>query len=551
MAEQDLPIDIYFNKLIGWLVDRKWVPSDYHKRLAPIKRAVAAAVDKLPDEAPFEHYKALSSLTYFDCVAILTKLQELDADTKNLLGYYGSERVNTWQSLVSKLTNNRVFLADAGAMLQHDVNYEVTAMQKKLDRSRTKIKDSSRKEADLNTNATTYTQRFKETCRQLGIQGDDIEAEIKATGARLPHVWQDITQTLQSSRMSTALNYHRDMCAYLHNRQEPGLKRLQHINDKGNTSVYEYTTGEAIPVEDGIVGTEVSTADAGGIDFGDIDFGDAGGIDFGDASSGGIDFGDATSGEIDFGESIQAIDFGDTAGSGNVIDLGDGADTIDFGDDAGGIDFGDVSSGQDGGDVIDFGDGADTIDFGNDGTSTAAAAPAERIAQSMLHHGPTRTLVSDELYELQCFLKQRIADLESTSISAANVFNDAPVELQKQDAPRVRDMLETVDNIIAQLEQEETQRLILINTSPRYIQRLVDDLNHKLAVASKSKQKVLDLQQQRAEAAKVIETTQPELKKLAQRVLDQKTKVEEAISKLYDGRKVNIIGEINQLLELV
>lgn len=76
---------------------------------------------------------------------------------------------------------------------------------------------------------------------------------------------------------------------------------------------------------------------------------------------------------IDFGD----IDFGDSAG----IDFGDG-DGIDFGDG--------------GGDVIDFGDGADTIDFGE---ALPASASSERIAQSLLNHGPARTAVCDELYE--------------------------------------------------------------------------------------------------------------------------------------------------------
>ena len=58
-----------------------------------------------------------------------------------------------------------------------------------------------------------------------------------------------------------------------------------------------------------------------------------------------------------------------------------------------------------------------------------------------------------------------------------------------------------------------------------YIQRLVDDLSHKLAVTAKSKRKVQELQQQRAEASQLVADSQPQLKALATRVLALKANV--------------------------
>jgi hypothetical protein len=114
----------------------------------------------------------------------------------------------------------------------------------------------------------------------------------------------------------------------------------------------------------------------------------------------GIDFGDsAESGVIDFGDGADTIDFGEGIdfGAGDAIDFGDGADTIDFGG-ASSIDFGGIVDVGDGADTIDFGDGAG-IDFGD---VTPASVPVEGIAQSILHHGPTRAAVCDELHEVRC-----------------------------------------------------------------------------------------------------------------------------------------------------
>ena len=48
MADDDLPIDVHYDKLIDWLVDRKKVAKDWRKKLACVHAKLSELARELP-----------------------------------------------------------------------------------------------------------------------------------------------------------------------------------------------------------------------------------------------------------------------------------------------------------------------------------------------------------------------------------------------------------------------------------------------------------------------------------------------------------------------
>ena len=73
-----------------------------------------------------------TDINYFHCKKIVEILKETEADTKNLFGRYGSQRMKDWQEIVRMYENDNVYLAEAAQMLIRNVNYEVPGLKKQI-----------------------------------------------------------------------------------------------------------------------------------------------------------------------------------------------------------------------------------------------------------------------------------------------------------------------------------------------------------------------------------------------------------------------------------
>lgn len=59
-------------------------------------------------------------------------LKETEADTKNLFGRYGSQRMKDWQEILRLYERDNIYLAEAAQMLIRNVNYEVPSIKKQI-----------------------------------------------------------------------------------------------------------------------------------------------------------------------------------------------------------------------------------------------------------------------------------------------------------------------------------------------------------------------------------------------------------------------------------
>lgn len=59
-------------------------------------------------------------------------MKETEADTRNLFGRYGSQRMKDWQEILRLYEKDNVYLAEAAQMLMRNVNYEVPSIKKQI-----------------------------------------------------------------------------------------------------------------------------------------------------------------------------------------------------------------------------------------------------------------------------------------------------------------------------------------------------------------------------------------------------------------------------------
>jgi len=74
----------------------------------------------------------LTDINYFYCIKIVEILKETEADTKNLFGRYGSQRMKDWQEILRLYEKDNVYVAEAAQMLMRNVNYEIPNIKKQM-----------------------------------------------------------------------------------------------------------------------------------------------------------------------------------------------------------------------------------------------------------------------------------------------------------------------------------------------------------------------------------------------------------------------------------
>lgn len=63
---------------------------------------------------------------------IVEILKETEADTKNVFGRYGSQRMKDWQEILRLYEKDNVYLAEVSQVLIRNVNYEIPSTKKQI-----------------------------------------------------------------------------------------------------------------------------------------------------------------------------------------------------------------------------------------------------------------------------------------------------------------------------------------------------------------------------------------------------------------------------------
>lgn len=505
--EQNVPIDIHTNKLLEWLISRRHCKKDWQQSAFVIREKINNAIQDMPATEEITKLLLGSYINYFHCIQIIDLLKTTEANTKNIFGQYSSQRMKDWQEIVRLYEKDNVYLAEAAQMLIRNVNYEVPFMKRQILKCQQLQEVYMKKESDLMKNANEIKEQFQNTCKDIGIEGNDIRKELILLLDELPKVFSEIVKKCEN--LKPAMQFYVSFLEFTLKRDDIKKKYLtvlHHIIEKGNTTTYEWRTGDIPEI---VEEPKIDIALPGDIhsDTDDqIDFGDTGSaIDFGDDSSSSPNGDYVHIEKIDFGEfeenSEIKWEMSDTSKSNIEIIQGE---------------CGKVARGDD--------------------------------ALSLLDNPVTRNNFMNELMELEGFLKQRIVEMStSEDVLLANQFHSAPSVVQLQTVADIQEMLSNVKNIISKMSTIKMQHLYMIKNSPKYVERLTETLKQKFALVNKIMESQANIIVKREEMLAEQKEFEPKLSLIITKTKELQKQIEGEISKRYKSRPVNIMGGVNVL----
>ena len=563
-----LPIDIPYTKAADWLVERRVVGSSWQKTLRTAHAKLEAALDA--ERPPVEGASAIlpagrtrQATTYFECSAVLQLLKgSAGYDEKTFLGSYTNEHTARWADVVKRYESGSVFLIDTAQFLVHSCAYELPALKQEITRSEKELAELQRRQSEYTRLADASHARFVAACAKRRIPSTEEDAEglrvqLEASRAQLKPLFERVARRLQTAPIPAALLEYRSFLTYALDKVEaapppstdkPAAAGKGKAGKKGKGGADEVGAepaavaalsqddgGEVAPPLPMLARVQeldlASLADAppstseGGAEAaaatGSIEI-DWGGSDNGQAAAA------EPAPQVDWGIEVEEGDGdggGDTAGSGAEIEI-----------DWGMLGGGGGGGGGDGGSAANF-DFEIEVEESGEGGGTAE----DLSLISIFEQPTTRTQLLDDLFELQAFLAQYAADLAGgASVSTL----PSGLQLDRAEAGA---RLAAVNEAIEALDDEHARHLLLLGASPRYLNRQVASLRQMLDSSAKMRARAEEMQTRQAELSLTIQGAFPRYEGVVGAIKKAKDEFEAALSKHFDGRRINLMGDINNL----
>uniref|UniRef100_A0A1I7RP62 CDK5RAP3-like protein n=1 Tax=Bursaphelenchus xylophilus TaxID=6326 RepID=A0A1I7RP62_BURXY len=479
-----LAIDIHSNKLLDWLISRRHCQNDWIKKSADIREKIKRAILDMPENERILELLRGGSINFFHCKEIVEILKETEKDSKNVFGFYSSQRMKDWQEIVDLYKKNNVFLAESAQILQRLVQFEIPALRRGNQRAENQIKEAQKREVDAVKQAEDARNSYQRELKRFGIKGEKIKKELLDLAKDLPTKFNELAK--EASQFLPAAEFFENVQKYNEVGDIQKLELLKRLGEKGvDFTVYEWKNGKE-PKE-----------------IKRIDFHE--------------DEKEVQDDEIDFGDDI---DFGDGAG-------------IDFGDDINIEVVGDESGIQEG--------AAEVVDDG--------IARFEN-AFSIFEHQETFQTLQAEVEQLLVFLQFRIQDELASDPAQVYISSlmSKPKEIESVTLEQLQKWKKSLEEFQKKLTDPLTRHLAKIRSSPGYVEDLVNQLDQKKKHEGKYKQIERLSKEKQAELVEQISRDSETMESLCESARELQSQIEDAISELYKGREVNIVGEISAVL---
>ncbi|KAL1196887.1 CDK5RAP3-like protein [Cardamine amara subsp. amara] len=539
---QNLPIDITFSRLGEWLVDRKRIPADWRKRVAVIRVKILKEFSSLPKEVdPYFQTLDPEVIGYLEVKKIYEILLKTTPESRNIFGRL-SGASGVWEALVRAFEKDHIYLGEAAQIIIQNVNYEIPYLKKQVQKIQQQLAELDRKEADIKRSIALSATKYEEACRELGLQGNNVRRELLETANSLPSTFSEILEVINSDSVSGAMEYYSAYVKDVHTEKDKPLRIvLQNLKDirENPPSLNVLGASEALDADN-----IQSSENANGTD----------------AAADSIDW-DITldTAEIDWDVSmVEEFDSGNDLGSYEIVNASDIPENSPLKvEESQGPEVNvseiswdvSVETPQ----VEEIADSA-LLESGlenqtqlTDSTTQVLGSGGER---SQLLDTEYRNKILDDLYEVKAFLNQRLIELrnEDTLSLQHHVQAVAPMVLQQYSPETIEPMVVDISKAISLLTNKKSRDLIMILNSKRFLDRLVLELEEKKHREVKLRESLKDVGRRRMELQNSVSSIWPKQEAALSKTRELKDLCETSLSSMFDGRPVNIRGEINTLL---
>ncbi|KAG2392669.1 hypothetical protein C9374_011394 [Naegleria lovaniensis] len=575
-------IDINYEKLKDWLVDRSFLASDYVKPLKQIRayikhawnelisrheelkdtqkekeQPVAELIAKIKQEArESQEQDEVSRIDYFLTKQIVQVLEKADASEGSgfLFGLVGgSKRLKLWKHVLQSYESKSIHLAELSGYMIQNVKYELPAVASSLLTLRNQLESLDKKEEDWKRSLELTKREFAEACEKLSINkekvdrviefaslgssvGIDMEEEIKKAVFELPSLYEKIIDSCRDPVFKKAVDYYEQFTLFINkqNCSEPLLNFIlsnmdaQYSGTMPSLSLYDWKSfnKEELPKYDEdkvqtLIGKLLKEEESKKQN--DVEKEPE--IDFGDFST------DNTNLEIQWDTNIEEnkeveIKFDDVVQEKELE-----------------IDFGDFSTDQ----GFSMDDTTTSISqVSNSDNEKNNQAVAEMKMRSFLDSEDIRARFSSNIFQLYAFIQQRLVETSRNSTLEADIFRNAPQAIKSLSRDELSQFKKVVANIIATLNNPHFKQLVLIKTSKKFVERLVQSLTQKVEIMSKVRSNLESVDSQRISLNSSIKKQQPTLEKLKRQTKEYQQYVQQTLSERL-GKRVLIFGEINKI----
>uniref|UniRef100_A0A1J3K9Q0 CDK5RAP3-like protein n=1 Tax=Noccaea caerulescens TaxID=107243 RepID=A0A1J3K9Q0_NOCCA len=534
---RNLPIDITFSRLGEWLVDRKRIPADWRKKVAAIRVKILKEFPSLPkDIDPYFQTLDPEVIGYLEVKKIYEILLKATPESRNIFGRL-SGASGVWEAIVRAFEKDHIYLGEAAQIIIQNVNYEIPYLKKQVQKVQQQMAELDRKEADIKRSVTLSATKYEDACRELGLQGNNVRRELLETANSLPSTFAKILEVINSDSVSGAMEYYSAYVKDVHTEKDkPSRVVLQNLKDirENPPSLSVLGASDALDTDN-----IQSSENANGTD----------------AAADSIDW-DITldTAEIDWDVSmVEEVDNGNDLGSYEIVNASDIPENSPF----------KVEESQ--GPEVDVSEISWDVSVETPQVEEIAESGLENQTQltdcttqvlgsgeerSQLLETEYRNKILDDLYEVKAFLNQRLIELrnEDTLSLQHHVQAVAPMVLQQYSPETIEPMVVEISMAISLLTNKKSRDLIMILNSKRFLERLVSELEEKKHREVKLRESLKDVGRRRMELQNSLSSIWPKQEAALAKTRALKDLCETSLSSIFDGRPVNIRGEINTLL---
>ncbi|KAB5551858.1 hypothetical protein DKX38_009169 [Salix brachista] len=562
---RNLPIDITFSRLGEWLVDRKRIPADWRKQIVSIRARISKEFASLPKEIdPYFQTLDPEGIGYLEAKKIYEILMKSNPESRNIFGRL-SGSAGAWEAVVRSFEKDYIYLGEAAQIIIQNVNYEIPYQKKQMQKIQQQLAELERKETDIKRSAALSATKYVEACQELGLQGNNVRVELLETAKSLPSTFSKILEVINSDTISQAIEYYSNFVKDVHTEKDEPL-RIVLLNLKDIRENPPSLNVCADPMILNSSNIQLDLDESNHV-IGDMDVA-ADNIDW-DISVDGADI------DWDIGTVEETDDGGNGLGPYEIVNASDISQNSSLNE---AVESSEIPLRKEEENVhteisvseicwdisvetphVDATNGTNSVNMGLENQTysleTITHTPAMKAGRSQLLDTEYRKKILDDLYEVQAnlsysFLSQRLAELrnEETMSLQHQVQSVAPLVLQQYAPDAIDTMSSDVSLGISLLTNGKTRDLIMLLNSKRYLDRLVSALEAKKHHELKLKEGLKDVAAKRMELHNSSSSSWPKQEAALAKTRELKKLCESTLSSMFDGRPVNIIGEINAIL---
>eukprot|EP01091_Cochliopodium_minus_P013739 TRINITY_DN4500_c0_g1_i1.p1 TRINITY_DN4500_c0_g1~~TRINITY_DN4500_c0_g1_i1.p1 ORF type:complete len:549 (-),score=203.36 TRINITY_DN4500_c0_g1_i1:17-1444(-) len=150
------------------------------------------------------------------------KMLEKEEDTgKTMFGNYKSLNLYQLDKLIQKYQKDNLFLTEAAQIILQNIKYEIPNLTKTMKKAQKQMIETERKETQNKKEANNHLQQYKNRCKELEIEGKDVEKELKEMAdTKLPSLYLQVVEILQrDSLIENCLAFYKSFIDYNSNPQ--------------------------------------------------------------------------------------------------------------------------------------------------------------------------------------------------------------------------------------------------------------------------------------------------------------------------------------------